>query len=87
MRVPENVAHTVNAYLAFRAVLRAVDAHNRTHPRPIRSILCPGLGTGVGRMPADRCALQMHAAWLGHFDPLRYVSLGMAKEVHAHLLG
>ena len=26
---------------------------------PIRSVLCPGLGTAVGRMPAERCAHQV----------------------------
>src|SRR5437868_2455500 len=35
MRVPMNVAGTVNAYLAFRAVLRVVNAHNRKHPGAI----------------------------------------------------
>lgn len=63
MRLPEGVANTLNAFLAFRAALLAVIAHNRSDASPIRTILCPGLGTGVGNMPADRCARQMRAAW------------------------
>ncbi len=63
MRTPGDVAETVNAYLAFRAALLAVLRHNQRGAPPIRSILCPGLGTAVGRMPVERCARQMRAAW------------------------
>jgi len=63
MRTPGIVAETPNAYLAFRAALIAVLAHNHDNQQPIRSILCPGLATAVGRMPVDRCARQMRAAW------------------------
>ena len=63
MRVPRDVADTVNAYLAFRAALRAVLAHNASGNGAIRTLLCPGLGTAVGHMPADRCARQMRRAW------------------------
>lgn len=63
MRVPRDVADTVNAYLAFRAALRVVLEHNATQARPIRTVLCPGLGTVVGQMPVARCARQMRAAW------------------------
>lgn len=63
MRVPTNVADTVNAFLAFRAALRAVLAHNASGKPAIQSILCPGLGTAVGKMPVHRCARQMRVAW------------------------
>ena len=63
MRIPQDVANTLNAYLAFRAALRAVLAHNASGKPLIKSILCPGLGTAVGQMPAARCARQMRAAW------------------------
>lgn len=29
----------------------------------ITSVLCPGLGTAIGRMPAERCAFQMRQAY------------------------
>ncbi|GMU08488.1 macro domain-containing protein [Corallococcus caeni] len=64
MRVPADVSDTVNAYLAFRAALRAVLAHNATAKTPIRTMLCPGLATAVGRMPPERCARQMKEAWV-----------------------
>lgn len=65
MRVPMDVSDTANAFLAFRAALRCVQAHNETTVRtPIRSLLTPGLGTAVGRMPPARCARQMKEAWV-----------------------
>ena len=63
MRIPMDVSRTVNAYLAFRAVIRAVRMHNRTAQPPIESVLCPGLGTAIGRMHPQVCARQMHAAY------------------------
>jgi O-acetyl-ADP-ribose deacetylase (regulator of RNase III) len=74
MRVPEAVPDTANAYLAFRAALRAVLAHNAAGRPPIRQVLCPGLATTTGRMPVGRCAAQMRAAWdnvLGDGPPQR----------------
>lgn len=63
MRIPSNVSKTVNAYLAFRAILRAVLEHNKNSASDkIRTVLCPGLGTAVGRMPYKRCAIQMRTA-------------------------
>lgn len=63
MRVPRDVADSVNAYLAFRAALRVVLEHNARGLPPIRRLLSPGLATAVGRMPVGRCARQMRAAW------------------------
>ena len=63
MRIPANVADTANAFLALRAALMAVLEHNQTGQTPIRTVLCPGLGTAVGSMPIQRCARQMRVAW------------------------
>ncbi|KAK0064413.1 ADP-ribose 1-phosphate phosphatase YML087W, partial [Biomphalaria pfeifferi] len=64
MRVPAIVSNTVNAYLAFRAVILAVKKHNSSKTLPyIRSVLVPGLGTTVGKMPKKRCAFQMLQAY------------------------
>jgi O-acetyl-ADP-ribose deacetylase (regulator of RNase III) len=63
MRVPMNVSKTPNAYLAFRAAIRAVKQHNAESDRPIRSLLCPGLCTAIGRMQPDMAAKQMAAAY------------------------
>jgi O-acetyl-ADP-ribose deacetylase (regulator of RNase III) len=67
MRVPTDVGGTVNAYLAMRAVLRTVEAHNRamraTPADQIRALALPGLGTGTGGMPPERAAYQMWMAY------------------------
>lgn len=84
MRVPSRVADTPNAYLAFRAALRAA----RAHPSPIRSLVCPGLCTGEGRMPADRCARQMRYAYdvVINGQVLRKGGLAGAVRNHIELL-
>ncbi|XP_059172177.1 uncharacterized protein LOC131953147 [Physella acuta] len=64
MRVPSNVAQTVNAYLAFRAVILEVEKHNQENDKDlITRVLVPGLGTMVGKMPKKRCAYQMLEAY------------------------
>lgn len=67
MRVPVDISGTTNAYLAMRAVLLEVIKYNAgagvSAFKPIRTVLCPGLGTAVGRMHPVRAALQMRAAW------------------------
>ena len=89
MRIPMDVSDTVNAYLAFRAVIRAVRAHNETGSRAIQSVLCPGLGTAVGKMAPMACARQMRYAYgvsqLGQlFNPR---SLGQAVDLHFRMTG
>jgi O-acetyl-ADP-ribose deacetylase (regulator of RNase III) len=58
MRVPADIADTANVYLAFRAALLAIKGF-----KEIKSLLSPALGTGVGAMPIERAARQMHAAY------------------------
>ena len=63
MRTPGSVEGTINAYLAMRAALVAVQRHNRLERLTIRSIAIPGLGTGVGGLRYDDAAIQMRAAY------------------------
>jgi len=57
MILPSVVADTQNAYLAFRAVLRAV------RHMDYQTIICPGLATMTGRMAPHESARQMRRAW------------------------
>ncbi len=86
MRVPTDVSETVNAYLSFRAALLAVQRHAQ-EPR-IETVLSPGLCAAIGRMPPERAARQMAAAWtvvvLGQTPAPRV--LGQAVDEHARLL-
>jgi len=80
MRVPLDIRGTVNAYLAFRAVLRASKKYD------IKSILCPGLGTAVGKLPHKVAALQMHAAYRQFTRPEVMDVLGRAHARHHFML-
>ncbi len=70
MRVPMVLADTVNPYLAARAALLLVK-HGRFQAGSlegerisdvVKAIAIPGLGTGVGRVKPERCALQVRTA-------------------------
>jgi len=56
MRVPENVSHTINAYLATKAAL--IEALRID----VSTIVFPGLGTGTGGILPEDCAKQVDAA-------------------------
>ena len=71
MRVPMSIGTTDYAYLAMWAMLRAVDHHNRSSSMPpIRTIACPGLGTGAGELPAGEAARQMEIAYRWFVQPI-----------------
>ncbi|RKH17353.1 Appr-1-p processing protein [Corallococcus sp. CA047B] len=86
MRIPESVAQTVNAYLAFRAILLAVKRHNEAAGAPvIRTLVCPGLGTGIGGLEPRRCAAQMRMALKQVLGPARIPSFRDIHLVHRAL--
>jgi len=60
MRVPMsfNIATSVNAYLAMKAILIAVKNNSN-----INTVAIPGLCTGCGRMSPDTAANQMYSAY------------------------
>ena len=72
MRTPQTIAGTENIYYALWATLVAVQRHNfvQDGTRIIRTIACPGLGTGVGQVAPEECARQMLLAWT-HFHQKR----------------
>ncbi|MGD2134283.1 MAG: macro domain-containing protein, partial [Maricaulaceae bacterium] len=89
MRVPMVLpADTVNPYLATRAALMLVRESALPDGAAVRdhvgSICFPGMGTGVGRVPADICARQMRAA-IEAFQRVRHAlptSWAEASEDH-----
>lgn len=88
MRTPKPVETSLNAYLAFRALLRAVTAWNAQRPSdPIRHVYCPGLGTGVGGIPPGRAARQMRGAWDQVAEPGLLPSLERAASDEARWRG
>jgi O-acetyl-ADP-ribose deacetylase (regulator of RNase III) len=87
MRIPENVAFTLNAYIAFRAILIAINSFNESEPKkPIKSLVCSGLGTGIGSMEPRKCAAQMRAAYKLIKEPARISSFEEIHQSHQTLL-
>jgi O-acetyl-ADP-ribose deacetylase (regulator of RNase III) len=71
MRVPMKITHTDNVYKAMFALLLAVRRHNQHSARPIKSVACPGLGTGYGGVPYPEAARQMALAYRNfHYPPV-----------------
>jgi O-acetyl-ADP-ribose deacetylase (regulator of RNase III) len=80
MRVPEDVSKSVNAYLAFRALLLEILKYNKINQdKPIKSVICPGLATGIGNLPPKNCAVQMREAYDQCMSEARILSFG---EIH-----
>ncbi len=80
MRVPSDVSKTVNAYLAFVASLRVAEKQG------IKSILCPGLGTAIGRLSPQGCAIQMYEAYKHYNRPRFFDILANAHRLHYSML-
>ena len=62
MRIPGNVARTINAYLSMRAIVVAIQKHNQRSQEKIKHIALSALCTGVGGMHFQESAEQMHTA-------------------------
>ena len=73
MRIPMDISHTDNVYLAMWAMLVAVHNHNKYADRKINTILCPGLGTSTGRVPYREAARQMALAYKNYLNPPKYI--------------
>jgi O-acetyl-ADP-ribose deacetylase (regulator of RNase III) len=87
MRVPEPIPFTIHAYLAFRAILLAVENINKVLGKPaIASLVCCGLGTGIGKVAANTCARQMRAAYQVMKTPSRIPSFHGIHAFHRALL-
>jgi O-acetyl-ADP-ribose deacetylase (regulator of RNase III) len=66
MRVPMSIRGTDVPYVAMWAMLLAIRQHNKTNQKKISSVVCPGLGTGIGQVPYTEAARQMAIAY-DHF--------------------
>ena len=74
MRVPMILGReTINVYLATRAILLLIEHGRLVDGTPVRdlvhSVAIPGMGTGVGKVPAEICARQMKQAILAVRGP------------------
>ena len=86
MRVPQDISYTFNAYIAFRAILIAIKNHNQKNSTKIESIVCPGLGTGIGSLDPRKCAAQMKVAFSYLSKPPKIPSFDEIHRVHQSML-
>jgi len=80
MRVPMSIAGTDIPYVAMWAMLLAVRRHNQYAERKISSVACPGLGTGIGRVPYHEAARQMASAYDNFLHPPKFLNCIVAAE-------
>ncbi|NEP14868.1 MAG: phage tail protein [Symploca sp. SIO2C1] len=80
MRVPMSIAGTDIPYVAMWAMLLAVRRYNQSSDRKIDSVACPGLGTGIGRVPYHEAARQMALAYDNFLHPPKFLNCIVAAE-------
>jgi len=80
MRIPMEIAHTDNVYLAMWAMLLAVRQQNQHSERRINIVACPGLGTATGRVPFPEAARQMSLAYRNFLYPPTYIDWSLADS-------
>ncbi|MEH2300361.1 MAG: macro domain-containing protein [Nostoc sp.] len=80
MRVPMIIAGTDIPYIAMWAMLLAVRHHNQRAKQIINTIACPGLGTGIGRVPYTEAARQMALAYDHFLYPPKHLNCIVAAE-------
>lgn len=80
MRVPQQISGTDNVYRAMLAMLVAVKRHNQSNQSPIKTIVCPGMGTGTGMLEPTMAAKQMELAFRNFLSPPMHLDWKFALE-------
>jgi O-acetyl-ADP-ribose deacetylase (regulator of RNase III) len=62
------------------AMLLAVRQHNKTSPRRLASVVCPGFGTGIGQVPCAEAARQMAIAYDYFLYPPKVINTFVAAS-------
>ena len=85
MRIPQSIEYTDIPYQVFRSILLEIERHNEVgaykgvdFQKEINTLVCCGLGTGVGRMDPYFCAIQMYRAYqqiLGNGKPASFYEI------------
>ncbi len=80
MRVPMSIQGTDIPYIAMWAMLLALRQHNKHSTRKINSVVCPGLGTGIGRVAYSEAARQMALAYDRFLYPPKWINCFVAAS-------
>ncbi len=80
MRIPMKIQCKDIPYNAMWAMLLAVRGYNKIHPNSINSVVCPGLGTGIGQIPPDEAARQMAIAYDNFLYPPKQINCFVAAS-------
>jgi O-acetyl-ADP-ribose deacetylase (regulator of RNase III) len=80
MRVPMSIIGTDIPYVAMWAMLLSVRRYNQHSNHKISSIACPGLGTGIGRVPYSEAARQMALAYDHFLYPPKHLNCFVAAS-------
>lgn len=99
MIIPMSIGMTTNVYMAMKAMLLAVEEFNEAMldkdlpDLRIKTVVCPGLGTGAGRVGYGLAASAMEHAYKNVYNPpesidwdyavARYNSIKNAHSVYA----
>ena len=71
---------------AMWAMLLAVRQYNNKYPNSINSVVCPGLGTGIGRVPYSEAARQMALAYDHFLYPPKWINCFVAASRQLQIL-
>ena len=90
MIIPELIGNTNNVYMAMKAMLLAVETHNKNNEleeNKIRTLVCSGLGTGAGRVPFKKAAIDMAKAYQVFKNRPRNISWSFATSRYQYIKG
>jgi len=96
MRIPMDINKTNYVYAAMKAMLIAVEKHNievdgfkehniQNHDTRIDVVVCPGLGTNAGRVPAEEAAKMMSLALYHFLNPPTSINWYFATTRHKEI--
>ena len=96
MRIPMDINKTSYVYSAMKAMLIAVEQHNKMYDvftsngseyedTRIDVVVCPGLGTNAGRVPAEEAAKMMSLALYHFLNPPKSINWYYATQRHSEI--
>lgn len=80
MRVPMKIRNTDIPYVAMWAMLLAIRQHNKNFQDSIKSVVCPGFGTGIGCVSHGEAARQMALAYDHFVYPPKFINCFVAAS-------